>query len=70
MFAKILKWLLKLVDVEIRLEKDILYIVLSLGSVKVLNLAIDLIKDGNLESYDDPESPIDVLRARVSAKGN
>ena len=45
MFAKILMWLLKMVDISIDLEGDILTIVIELGSIKVLDLHIDLIKD-------------------------
>lgn len=47
MFAKILMWLLKMVDISIDLEGDILTIVIELGSIKVLDLNIDLIKDKN-----------------------
>lgn len=48
MFAKILGWLLKLVDLSVTLEGDILTIVIELGSIKVLDLTIDLIKDKNV----------------------
>ena len=47
MFAKILGFLLKMVDLTIDLDGDILTIVLELGTIKVLNLTIDLIKDNN-----------------------
>ena len=45
MFATVLKWILKLVDVSIALDGDILTIVLELGNIKVLDLNVDLIKD-------------------------
>lgn len=48
MFAKILKWLLKMVDVDVSLNGDILTIVLELGGIKVLDLTIDLIKNENV----------------------
>jgi hypothetical protein len=48
MFAKILMWLLKLVDLSVTLDGDILTIVIELGSIKVLDLTIDLIKDKNV----------------------
>lgn len=50
MFVKILSWLLKMVDVNVNLDGDILTIVLELGSVKVLDLKIDLIKDNKENS--------------------
>jgi hypothetical protein len=49
-FVKILSWLLKMVDVNVNLDGDILTIVLELGSVKVLDLKIDLIKDNKENS--------------------
>ena len=48
MFAKILGWLLKLVDLSARLDGDLLTIVIELGSIKVLDLTLDLIKDKNV----------------------
>lgn len=45
MFAKILKWLLKMVDVSVTLEGDLLTVVIELGNIKVLDITIDLIKD-------------------------
>jgi len=44
-FVKILKWLLKMVDFDISLNGDLVTIVLTLGSVKVLDFTVDLIKD-------------------------
>lgn len=45
MFAKILGWLLKLVDIDVGLDGDILHIKITLGKITVLDIKIDLIKD-------------------------
>jgi hypothetical protein len=47
MFAKIMAWLFTLVDLTVSLDGDILSIVVELGSIKVLDLQIDLVKDEN-----------------------
>ena len=63
MFAKILGWLLKLVDVSVTLNGDLLHLKIDLGNTTVLDLEIDLIKDRTLKSGDK-----DYRSARVNVK--
>ena len=46
-WAGLLGFILKMVDLSVSLDGDILSIVLELGSIKVLDLHLDLIKDND-----------------------
>ena len=50
MFKKILVWLLKMVDVDVSLENDILTINLELGGMPVFTWSMDLIKEKSATS--------------------
>jgi hypothetical protein len=55
-WVALLSFILKMVDVSVSLDGDILTIILELGSIKVLDLHLDLIKDG-------PELSTDAVRS-------
>lgn len=49
MFKRILKWLLRLVDISVEVDGDVLHLVIELGGMTVLDKRIDLIKENTTQ---------------------